>query len=109
MVIESTAQPERAASAESTVRLERADLAEGTVGDERAVDSESTVKPERAKQCRRGHPRVIGNVYVRPDGRIECLDCRRAYDRLWKLRARFLKRAWRVMATESTDIGERAG
>lgn len=36
---------------------------------------------DRAVTCRNGHPRTESNVYVSPDGRRDCRDCRREIDR----------------------------
>jgi hypothetical protein len=34
--------------------------------------------PPSPGTCRRGHPRTEENTYHRPDGRVECRDCKRS-------------------------------
>lgn len=36
--------------------------------------------------CRNGHKRTADNTYIRKNGRVECRDCRRAYQKLYKIK-----------------------
>lgn len=50
----------------------------------RPMTRSDNLKRIQEKECRKGHKRTKRNTYIRPNGRRECLDCKRSAWQSWK-------------------------